>query len=170
MTAAPADALPLVMIRLGAVRCALRHAAVQELLPLPRLWRPPGLPRPLEGFMNLGGEAVPVVALATLLGVEEAEDTAPALYRHLVLLRASPPVALRVTRVLDLRLVAPERLRPVGRGATLNGCVEAEIEDGESLVHLLDADRLLLAQERQALAELGREAERRLREWGAAPA
>jgi purine-binding chemotaxis protein CheW len=160
--------LPVVVFALGAARCALRQAEVRELLPLPRLWRPPGAPRCVEGLMNLGGEAIAVVPLAPLLlpGAEEAEEGPEAqLYHHLILLRGGP-VALRVPRVLEAALVAPERLRPVARRETLNGCVEAEIEEeGGGLTHLLDAGRILLLREREALADLARAAAARLREW-----
>ena len=60
---------PLVVIAVGETACALTQEAVRALLPLPHLDRPPGLPAPLAGFLNLGGVAVPVVDLARLLGL-----------------------------------------------------------------------------------------------------
>ena len=57
------------------------------------------------------------------------------------------------------------RLSPVQQADSLNGCVEAEVTWQDRLVHLLSLERILLAEERQALAELGRQAQNRLGEW-----
>ncbi|PWC28411.1 chemotaxis protein CheW [Teichococcus aestuarii] len=165
MTALPADHY--VVMRLGSRRCALPCAAVREVLPLPRLWRPPGLPRPLAGFMNLAGEAVPVLDLPRLFGLAASGDAEDALYRHLLLTggEGKPLLALLVDRVLDMRRIPPERLRPVPPEATLNGCATAEIETPEGFIHLLAPDRILLAQEAATLATLREGAQSRLAEW-----
>jgi purine-binding chemotaxis protein CheW len=159
-----------VVFAVGSARCALRQSEVRELLPVPHLWRPPGLPRTVEGFMNLGGTAVAVVSLARLFGLGRSADEDD-LYRHLILLHgdraAQQPVALLVSRVLDVTPAPPERLRPVERGETLNGCVEAEIETEDGFIHLLAAGRILLEQEKRILAELRQDAEARLGEWSA---
>ncbi len=145
--------------------CALRRDAVRELLPLPRLSRPPTLPPPLAGFVNLAGEPVPVLALGRLLGLEEAQP--PGLYDHLILLREeAAPAALLVRRVLDLTTPPAGAVRPVADAATLNGCVEAEFDWGGRLVHLLSPTGLLLEQERRALLDLTDAARRRLMAWG----
>lgn len=149
--------------------CALRRQAVRELLPLPRLWRPPGTPRPVAGFFNLGGVAVPVVRLSVLFGLEMgAADPGTELYRHLILVKGMgrPGLgALLVDRVLDVVEVDGSRLSPVENAGTLNDCVEAEIDLNGRLVHLLSLDRILFAEEQQALAALGQDAQNRLREW-----
>lgn len=160
----------LVLIELCGQRYALAQPGVREILPLPRLSRPPGLPRALAGFFSLAGVAVPVLALHRLLGLCAAEGAQreDGLYAHLVLVDACDgerPVALLVDRVLDARPVPKGRLGPVPPGDTLNGCVEAEAELDGALVPVLAIDRLLLAQERQALADLGRQAQERLGEW-----
>lgn len=161
--------LEIIVFDVCGIACALHRSAVRELLPLPRLWRPPGLPRPVAGFLNLGGQAVPVLSLAILFGLEERPSAGEAdLYRHLVVLqgRAAPGVhALLVDRVLDVTAVDASRLSAVAQAETLNGCVEAEAAWGGRLVHLLSAERILMAEEQQALAELGRHAQSRLGEW-----
>lgn len=163
-------ATTLVLIELRAVRYALTQSAVREILPLPRLWRPRALPRPLAGFVNLAGVAVPVLALGRLLGPAH-EDDEPAernLYAHLILvngLEGKRPAALLVDRVLDVVPVPASRLTPADRAEALNGCVEAEVELDGSLVPLLAVERILLAEERQALADLSRRAQERIGEW-----
>ncbi|HEY8611019.1 MAG TPA: chemotaxis protein CheW [Roseomonas sp.] len=165
-----ADALPvagpLVVFATGGMACALPREAVRTLLPLPRLDAPPGLPPPLAGFLNLGGNAVPVVELARLLGLPPGE---PHPYRHLILLEHSAggtagPVALLVDRVADV-LPAGLPLRPADEGVSLGGMVTGAVElDGRS-AHRLDPDRLLLAQEAAILDALARQAQERLALW-----
>ncbi|WP_242662240.1 chemotaxis protein CheW [Teichococcus deserti] len=156
------------LFRLGSRRCALPRAAVREVLPLPRLFRPPSLPKPMAGFLNLGGVAVPVIDLTKLFGLASAAETEQALYRHILLIGrpdGQAPLGLLVDRVLDLLRLAPERLRAVSPEATLNGCAVAELETAEGFVHLLAADRLLLAQEAAALSALQEAAAARLADW-----
>ena len=59
----------------------------------------------------------------------------------------------------------PRASRPSQQADSLNGCVEAEVTWQDRLVHLLSLERILLAEEQQALAELGRQAQNRLGEW-----
>lgn len=166
----------LVLFAMDGLACALPREAVRVLLPLPRLDAPPGLPAPLAGFLNLGGDAVPVVDLARLLGLPPGE---PHPYRHLVLLEPpeglAGPVALLVDRVAD---VTPPGLplRPAEEGLSIGDVVRGMLEaDGRS-IHLLDPARLLLAQEAAILDSLARQAQERLTRWemggeaaGAAP-
>jgi purine-binding chemotaxis protein CheW len=161
--------LQIIVFDVCGVACALHRNAVWELLPLPRLWRPPALPRPVAGFFNLSGRAVPVIRLNVLFGLEGDQDNAEAeLYRHLILIEGlgqSGPSALLVDRVLDVMKIDSSQLSSVPEGSTLNGCVEAEITVGGRLIHLLSLERLLFAEEQQALAELGLTAQDRLSEW-----
>lgn len=161
--------LQIITFDVNGTACALRREEVRELLPLPRLWRPPALPRPVAGFFNLGGKAVPVIRLDALFGLDEnREGGEAALYRHLILVQGpgkQGPMALLADRVLDVETVAGSGLSPVREGNSLNGCVEAEITLGSRLIHLLSLERLLFAEEQQALTELSRHAQNRLGEW-----
>lgn len=157
---------PYLIFALGALRCALPRAAVRELLPLPRLSRPPALPSAVAGFLNLGGQPVPVLALDRIFGLPLAEVEAGGLYRHIVLLQGRPATALLVDRVLDLASPPPGSRRPVPADQTLNGCVAATLALPEGLVSLLDPARILLAQEQASLEDLTRRAQERLEAWG----
>jgi purine-binding chemotaxis protein CheW len=153
---------------LAGLRCALPREAVRELLPLPRLSRPPALPAAVAGFVNLGGDALPVLALAHLLGLDVASATAEdALYRHIVVVGGNgvARAGLLVDRVLDLLRVAPGQLRPVPPEETLNGCVTAGLAMPDGFIAVLDPARILLARERDSLEELTRRARARLDEW-----
>ena len=45
--------LQIIVFDVCGTACALHRSAAREFLPLPRLWRPPALPRPVAGFFNL---------------------------------------------------------------------------------------------------------------------
>lgn len=154
---------------LAGLRCALPREAVRELLPLPRLSRPPSMPATLAGFVNLGGEALPVLALRHLLGLTRTAPVEP-LYRHIIVAEDTLPgtrVGLLVDRVLDLRPVAAAQRQPVPPEDSLNGCVVAQLALPEGAVHVLDPARILMAQEQARLEELTRKAAARLDEWTA---
>ncbi|MGF3022576.1 chemotaxis protein CheW [Methylobacterium aquaticum] len=155
------------LVAIAGTDCALPRRAVREILPLPRLWRPPGVPGALAGFLNLAGAAVPVVDLAVLFGLGRPVTARQALYRHLVLLHGEAPQALLVDRVADVVRVDHDQIRPVAGETTLNGCVGAEIRLGERLVHGLAVERILFAEERERLAAQTRDAQARLAEWAA---
>lgn len=161
--------LQIIVFDVRGTACALPRNAAREFLPVPHLWRPPALPRPVAGFLNLGGRAVPVLRLDLLFGLELADEKPEDnLYRHLILvdrIGTADTSAFLVDRVLDVATVPTSRLSPVREAGTLNGCVEAEVSWDGQLVHLLSLERILLAEEQQALAELGRQAQNRLSEW-----
>jgi purine-binding chemotaxis protein CheW len=152
---------------LAGLRCALPRAGVRELLPLPRLSRPPSLPEALAGFVNLGGEPLPVLALRHLLGLRRDAPVEP-LYRHIVVVGDALPgsrAGLLVDRVLDLLPVPDAQHRPVPPGKSLNDCVAAQLAMPDGFIHVLDPARILLAQEQASLEELTRRAAARLGEW-----
>jgi purine-binding chemotaxis protein CheW len=152
---------------LAGLRCALPRAAVRELLPLPRLSRPPSMPATLAGFVNLGGEALPVLALRHLLGLTRVAPVEP-LYRHIVVVEDTLPgsrAGLLVDRVLDLSPMPAGASSPVPPEDSLNGCVAAQLATPDGFIHVLDPARILLAREQASLAEMTRKASERLGEW-----
>lgn len=157
----------LLTFRLGEALCALPRADVHELLPLPRLDRPPGAPAALKGFFNLGGSAVPVLGLAALLGLPEPADD---LYSHLIVVSDALPgrlVALQVERVLDIVHVPKDSLQPLPEDAAPNGCFASETLVAGQPVPVLAVARILIAAEAARLDEMAERAERRLLEWSA---
>jgi chemotaxis signal transduction protein len=154
----------LLVFHLGGRACALPVERVQEIAPMARLARPPGLVSFIEGFLNLRGTAVPVLRLDLLFHLPPA---APQLYTPLIVLRDSAcPVALCVERVAWIISPPAEALLPIRERHCCNDCAESEVVlDQESpAIHVLSADRLLLEKERQCLAQLQAEAQRRLSE------
>ena len=164
----PRRAGSFLVFRLPGADCALPMAALREIVPMASLSRPPGLPSLLEGFLNLGGTAVPVVRLDRLLDLPEL---ALGLYTPLLVLRTSEDrVALLVESVRGIVAVSSDDIRAGYDGGSFNDCVEGEITVGDRVVHLLSLERLLLEKERQCLAELQAVEQDRLRDLeGARP-
>jgi purine-binding chemotaxis protein CheW len=124
--------------------------SVVEIVPMARLSRPPSMPSILEGFLNLGGAAVPVLRLDRLFGLSKLS---PGPYSPLLILRAACPLALLVERVNGIVPAGPDRL-VTGRDQTsFNGCIEADLMSETGVIHIVSADRLLLDQERKTIAE-----------------
>jgi purine-binding chemotaxis protein CheW len=151
----------------GADTYALAGEDVREILPIARLWRPPGAPASVAGMLNLGGDVIPVLSLAALFGLPGGDESNP--YRHLLLTRPSlrfGDIALLVDRVRDLAYVPRDEFHAVENRETLNGCVRADFawDDGQ-LVHQLDLAQLLLEEEKTRLETMRRAAEARLAEW-----
>lgn len=140
------------VFRLGETRLSLPLESVVEVLPLPLLHQPPGLPCLLEGFLNLGGEAVPVVRLDRLFRLAEMS---PGLYTPLVLLRApGHPVALLVDAVLGVGPADAGTATPLPEGTTLNECVTGYVVWKGETVPVLSPEHLLLTRERACVEQL----------------
>lgn len=150
----------------GSLRAALPRADAAEVLPLPALHRPPSSPKALEGFMNLGGEAVAVLSLARLLA-PQSERAEPDLYAHLVRLKAPrQDIALLVDRVIAADAAA-QASSPIAPDESLNGVLSSNLlVDGE-LIPRLDVSRVLGAYEQARLEEMTRQAQARLADWEA---
>jgi chemotaxis signal transduction protein len=153
----PVGAQQVMVFALGGTLLALPLQVVRRVTPMAELAEPPACPSLVHGVLDLGGTAVPVLRLCRVLGLPEFE---PGLDAHLIVLAgASPPLALAVERVLEL--VPLPSLLPT-EVHTLNGCVAGAFLHRDRNVHLLDAARLLLAQEQHRLGELQVMAQARL--------
>src|ERR1700722_7613781 len=157
----------LLVFSVGKQLAALPLENVQRIAPMAQLARPPGLPSPLEGILNLRGPAVPVLRRARLLRLPVQET---GLYSMLIVLKGhvDGAFALLVERTSEVRSVPLGDFLPVDRADSLNACAEASFVLRGECVTLLSPRRLLLEKETQADGELGKLARRRIEEWGAA--
>jgi purine-binding chemotaxis protein CheW len=153
---------PLVVLHIGSQAYALPLAELDELVPMAQLSRPPGLPGVLDGFLNLGGTAVPVLRLDRLFGLPELT---PGLYAPLLILRHPDyRMALLVEKVSRISSVPATAVLPVPQGESFNDCVEGVLTLDGHFILLLSSERLLLEKEHQCLAELRDLEQARLRE------
>ena len=154
----------LVVFYLGEKLAALPMESVEKIVPMASLTRPPGLPAPLEGFLNLAGAAVPVLRLDRLLQLPEQR---PGLYSMLVLLKGGTDnqVALLVDRVIEILHVPNEEVLPIGEGDSFNACVEATVNMRGQVVHVLSPARILLEREHESLSAFRTIEQLRLDDW-----
>lgn len=138
---------------------ALAQRAVREVLPLPHLHAPPATGGPLAGFLDLGGEAIPVIDLAALLGLREA--TPPDPYAHLVL-TAAGAAALLVDKAADLVRASDGDVQPLDGARSFNGCIDARIVMRGRHYDRIDLPRLLTAEESSRIAAYAAIARHRL--------
>jgi purine-binding chemotaxis protein CheW len=160
---ASAPRLPEVLVfRLSGSKLALPLAAIREVLPMPLLSRPPGLPSLAEGFLNLEGALIPVLRLDRLFRLGQFE---PGLHTPLLIMQA-PDICLGlpVDAVDGIAAVSDESLLPLRAEESFNGCMEAEVALNGRTVHLLNPGKILIEQERLRLLEFQETARQRLLE------
>jgi purine-binding chemotaxis protein CheW len=157
---------------------ALPLEAVERITPMAQVARPPGLPTPLEGVLNLAGAAVPVLRLDRLFGLP---PQTLGLYSALIVLRggvlrggvlsggAGQHIAIVADRASEVISISQTALLPLGEQCVFNDCATAALRRGDALVHLLSPARLLLEQERRSLAEFQSLAQQRLEGWPERP-
>jgi chemotaxis signal transduction protein len=130
---------------------------VLEVRPGRRYTTLPGMAAFVRGVANIQGEAVPVIGLAQLMGVEAAGNPT---WERLLLVK--PPgqqrtVGFVVDRVLDLKLLrGPWRADTEPAGA-LAGFLTQECEMDGAPVRVLDVDALLRSGVIETLAQVRRE-------------
>ncbi len=138
------------MVDAGDRTLALDNSCVREIVFRCALSRPPTAPPFLAGLLDVGGQPVPVVALARLLGLAEAP---PGLYDQIVLVEApSGMFGLAVTRALNLVQGGEARLSPIAAGSSFADCISNELAWPDGRAGVIALDCLLIDAEVQALA------------------
>jgi purine-binding chemotaxis protein CheW len=158
----------ILVIQLATHWAALPLESVERITPMAQVARPPGLPAPLEGVLNLAGAAVPVLRLDRLFGLP-AQTLG--LYSSLVVMKggAGERVAILADRASEVISIPESTLLPIGDQLVFNGCADATFRRGDAVVHLLSPARLLLEAERRSLAEFQSMAQQRLEGWPERP-
>jgi purine-binding chemotaxis protein CheW len=139
---------------------------VQKILPIAELVRPPGLPRALEGVLNLAGVPVPVLRLDRLFHLpEQAVTLSSMLIQFHADGSAGGGLAVLVDRVERIMPVPESSLLPVDEKQSFNGCAQASVRVAGSLIHILSPARILTERERSLLDDFEQDAVRRLQDW-----
>ena len=154
----------LLVFQFGGKLGALPLESIEKIAPMAELARPPGLPAPLEGILNLGGTAVPVIRLDRLLHLPEQRLSLSSI---LLLLKSVPDrqVALLVDRVSEILPVQNEQMLAVRNEDSFNACVVATVNCRGRVAHVLSAARILLEKERESLAVFQAMESLRLEDW-----
>lgn len=161
----PSRRLSYILFTLAQQLYALPTLALREVVALPQLARPAGMPRLLAGYLHLGCEAVPVLHLARLLNLTESR---PGLFTPLLLLKSQQgSLALLVDQVNELVTIGSERIVPISRGEAFNDCTAGIARVNDTHVIVLEASRLLTVQESLRLAALRTDEQQRLAAFAA---
>ncbi len=145
VTGFPGAGTAYLVVEAGRRVLALDAGCVREVLFQCALGRPPTAPPFLAGLLDLAGEAVPVVALAELLGL-----AAPPCDRYSQIVLAGTeagPLGLAVTRARTLVRAADAVREEVAPGTSFAGCVAAALSWPGGQAALLALDRLLIEAE-----------------------
>ena len=148
-------------------QAALPLECVERVVPMAQLARPIGMPSPLEGILNLGGAAVPVLRLDRLFGLPVQPS---GLYSTLIVLRSQgdSKFALLVERTSEVVSIPCSELLSVDSQDSFNACVVASFLLRGQMVPLLSPQHILLEKEARALSEFKTLAQQRIEEWRAA--
>lgn len=152
----------LLIFQLARYECAIPCERVQEVISIAATVQSPGQPSAIEGFLNLRGEAIPVVLLRRLFALPEIE---PGIHTPVILARLGDTLTgLIVDRVHEVAMIDSEAMKPLAENHSLNECADAYVNfDGRRIV-LLDCDRLLLEEEKKRFTELQAAMQFRLRQ------
>ena len=127
----------------------LSFETVEEVLPMPLLSFAPGMPGVLAGFLNLGGEAIPVLNPKILFGLKAETPERDA---HLLVIAGQRRSALRVDRAEGLLELSSPAVR-ADEKETFNGLVGWIAQSESGPLYVLRPGRLLLEEEARRLEE-----------------
>lgn len=153
-----------VVFRLAGADFGLPVESVREVVPVAWLDHPPHLSAMIEGVLNLGGHAVPVLRLARLLGLDGGQYGLDA---SILIMRPGEGgglLGLLVEHVDGVRDMGEFSAMGLAAGQSFNDCLAEVLERDGRAVNLLAWDRVLLEQERSRLAEFQARSQARLDE------
>lgn len=140
----------LMVVRLARQAYGIPLEAVQEVVPLPLLTRPPGMPPILAGVFSLAGSPVAVLKLERLFA---GSDHSARLYTPLVVLRSSNlPLALMVDEAVGIESVAEGDMLPLPETSSFNECAEGVAVISGVHVIVVSPERILTRTEQQRIA------------------
>ncbi len=152
---------------LGGQAFGLPVGTVREVVPNAWLDQPPHMPTVVEGILNLGGRAVPVLRLDRLLGVDDCRFGIDA---SILVMRddgpGAPVLGLLVDHVDGVRSADYFTTMDFPDRRSFNGCLTDQLECVGGTVFLLDWRKILLAEEKIRVAEFGLAAQARLAALG----
>ncbi|MDO8606663.1 MAG: chemotaxis protein CheW [Phaeospirillum sp.] len=152
-----------ITFRLCGKSFGLPVGTVREVVPIAWLDRPPHMPSMVQGILNLGGQAVPVLLLDKLLGLDGAVYGLDA---SILIMRddheAGRPLGLLVEHVDGVRAVEDFTTMGFADRHSFNGCLSDQLERDGKVVSLLAWQKILLVEERERVADFQALAQARL--------
>ncbi|BAE50766.1 chemotaxis protein CheW [Paramagnetospirillum magneticum] len=164
MAPSSGDISGVVVFRLAGGDFGLPVETVREVVPVAWLDHPPHLSAMVEGVLNLGGQAVPVLRLARLLGIEGGQYGLDASILVMRPRQDEGMLGLLVEHVDGVRDMGEFSIMGLAARQSFNDCLVDVLGRDGRVVNLLAWDRILLEQERSRLAEFQVRSQARLDE------
>ncbi|HVW10918.1 MAG TPA: chemotaxis protein CheW [Bryobacteraceae bacterium] len=140
------------LLRVGDQSCGVPLGNLREIVHRAALVSTPSQPPILEGFLNLRGEAIPVIPLRRLFGLP---DGPPDLYTPLAVIDAGGVLtALEADEAESVLEIRAEDMRALPADASPEHCAEAIANSDGRHILLLSCSKLLYRQEKECLAAL----------------
>jgi purine-binding chemotaxis protein CheW len=140
------------LLRVGDQSYGVPAANIREIVHRAALVTTPGQPHILEGFLNLRGNAIPVIPLRRLFGLP---DGPPDLYTPLIVIDAHGiHAALEADEAESVLEIRADDMRALPAQASPEHCAEALANTGDRQILLLSCAKILYEQEKQCLAAL----------------
>ena len=158
------DISGIITFRLCGLCFGLPVSSVREVVPVAWLDRPPHMPSLVQGVLNLGGQAVPVLRLDKLLGLGDGRYGMDA--SILVMRESERPLGLLVEHVDGVRAADQFTVMGLSDKSSFNGCLSDQLEQGGTVMQLLSWRNILLVEERRRIADFQAVAQTRLAELG----
>ena len=140
--------MTVIVFQVKEYRCALRAEEVEELLPMAKLSKTPGMPPSMEGMLNIGGKIVPIFRMERLFGVA---DIPFGLYTPLLLVKTEKgTIGFVIEKALGVHTVEPKHVAALKSETGSADLMDAEITINDERVSLLSIRKLM---QREQLAE-----------------
>jgi len=142
------------------MNCAFPLEAVREIVPMAKLYCPPGMPSGIVGFLNLRGTAIPIIHLDRLF---ELPDQLPGLHTPLIVLHGVlGPIGILVDSVRCIVPGAAALLLDIPDAQTFQGCATGAMQLDGDLIYLLSPGALLQASEERFVRDYSFRSQARL--------
>ncbi|TFF18051.1 purine-binding chemotaxis protein CheW [Jiella endophytica] len=134
--------IEIIAFEIGGQQFCVRTTAVREIRGWSKSTPLPGSPHEIMGMMNLRGSIIPIVNMATKLGMPPSEPDA----RSAVIVAEvqNQVIGLLVDRVADILTVESSVVQPTPemRGSFTGGHVTGVLATGQGMICFLDLDRM----------------------------
>ncbi|MAU99079.1 MAG: chemotaxis protein CheW [Fulvimarina sp.] len=135
-------AIEIIAFEIGGQQFCVRTTAVREIRGWSKSTPLPGSPHEVMGMMNLRGSIIPIVNMASKLGMAPSEPDA----RSAVIVAEvqSAVIGLLVDRVADILTVEAKVVQPTPemRGSFTGGYVTGVLATAQGMICFLDLDKM----------------------------
>ena len=141
----------LVVFSLGGEVYGVNINTVREIIRMQDITRVPNAPEFVEGIINLRGKVIPIVDLRRRFALDEAEQSENS--RIVVVDIAGEDIGVTVDAVTEVLRIAGDSVEPTGDVIATDDSyyIEGIAKVGDSLIILLDLDKVLGTEDQAAL-------------------